>query len=368
MQEIILRKCKCGNELSAKSKASDCYPCIYKRSKIICPGCGDAMTRKASLCSKCNLGADPVLKSLSVPQICWIAGIMEAEGYFDTAGRYFALDTTDEDVVDKLLYITGVGRKHTYQHVKRTTGYTPKPAWRWVVQRQANVRDLGSLFGPYLLARRFTALMNLTAMENVAVQRLENIWTGQTIVNDTLSEEAAAWLAGMLEGDGCFQLHILNNKTICSVQITSTDLDSITRSATLLGTKVVEKPKRNDGDKIPYTVSVGSRNTVKSILLAVHLWLLSRRAAKCKEILKLPNFTIIAPDADGMFTLQCRKCKVQFRKNKKHSLCSKCAHYKYDTDDCSMCGGRKAKISTRCQKCRYPDSNPTLIAAQNTHL
>ena len=88
-------------------------------------------------------------------EVAWVAGLIEGEGCISTFGkkrRYYwnvRVGMTDLDTIRKLRGITGMGIIYT----QKVTG-NRKPAWRWSVNRQAEVRELLTKILPHMGARR----------------------------------------------------------------------------------------------------------------------------------------------------------------------------------------------------------------------
>ena len=84
--------------------------------------------------------------------IAWAVGLYEGEGscYFDKSNKQWRmkLKMTDRDAVVRFHETVGVGKVY-YEPNKNK-----KPAWNWVLFRQAEVKDLLSKFLPLLCDRR----------------------------------------------------------------------------------------------------------------------------------------------------------------------------------------------------------------------
>lgn len=84
--------------------------------------------------------------------LAWAVGLYEGEGscYYDKSNKQWRmkLKMTDKDVVERFRDVVGVGKIYFEPHKKH------KPAWNWVLFRQAEVRDLLDKFLPLLGERR----------------------------------------------------------------------------------------------------------------------------------------------------------------------------------------------------------------------
>jgi len=69
----------------------------------------------------------------------------------------------------------------------------------------------------------------------------------------TVSTKDIAWLAGLLEGEGCFRF---DSKAHLVIQLAMTDRDVVDRAAALLGGAVCEKKPKAAHHKMQYLVRV----------------------------------------------------------------------------------------------------------------
>ncbi|WP_394620972.1 LAGLIDADG family homing endonuclease [Lentzea sp. JNUCC 0626] len=100
-----------------------------------------------------------------------------------------------------------------------------------------------------------------------------------------LDKVDAAWLAGLLDGEGCFDLPRGNPR----VRVKMSDLDVILRAADLMGAKTY--PEVVPGRK-PLLVAQITGDAAVEVLRAVLPFLGSRRSARATEI-------ILAHEAKG---------------------------------------------------------------------
>ena len=84
--------------------------------------------------------------------LAWVAGLYEGEGscYFDKSNKQWRvkLKMTDKDVIERLHASVGLGKVY-YEPNKNH-----KPAWNWVLFRQAEVRQFLTELLPLLGNRR----------------------------------------------------------------------------------------------------------------------------------------------------------------------------------------------------------------------
>ena len=97
-----------------------------------------------------------------------------------------------------------------------------------------------------------------------------------------------AWLAGLLEGEGCFYIGRQHGKhgkiyTNARISLVMTDRDSVERAATIMGSKV-GKPFTPKGGKIAYrTVVCGAK--CAGVMMSIYGLMSERRQAKIRECL-----------------------------------------------------------------------------------
>lgn len=95
------------------------------------------------------------MNNISDLQIGWIAGILEGEGCFgwwkagDSWIARVYVNSNDEDVIERLLKITGIGKVYGPRKRKRGNDY-----YSWVVSKNNDVIDLLCLVQPLMLSRR----------------------------------------------------------------------------------------------------------------------------------------------------------------------------------------------------------------------
>lgn len=91
--------------------------------------------------------------------------------------------------------------------------------------------------------------------------------------------EDAAWLAGLLDGEGCFDAPRSNPR----VRLKMADTDVVLRAAALIGATVHIETPGQPGHK-PLMVAQLTGDRAVSVMLAVLPWLGARRTAKVTEI------------------------------------------------------------------------------------
>jgi hypothetical protein len=95
-----------------------------------------------------------------------------------------------------------------------------------------------------------------------------------------MNEQTCGWLAGLLEGEGCFAF----NRTP-KISLSMTDQDIIQRVADMWGKPVYDVPPRKEGWKPVYRVEVFGQQA-RDIMLMLQPLMGARRSAKIDEVLK----------------------------------------------------------------------------------
>lgn len=95
-----------------------------------------------------------------------------------------------------------------------------------------------------------------------------------------LSEVQAAWLAGLIDGEGCFDAPRGNPR----VRIKMSDLDVVLRAADLMGASTyMESPKHEDYK--PLMVAQITGDKAAALMRALLPYLGSRRSGKATELI-----------------------------------------------------------------------------------
>lgn len=97
------------------------------------------------------------------------------------------------------------------------------------------------------------------------------------------------WLAGLLEGEGCFSTTKWKGKlktyVYPRVDMTSTDRDVVVRAAALMGGQVRAKRPQRAHYKVPYCVQIVSKQAA-AIMREVLPHMGKRRSARIHQLLK----------------------------------------------------------------------------------
>lgn len=103
----------------------------------------------------------------------------------------------------------------------------------------------------------------------------------QQQVDLSLTPLEEAWLAGLLEGEGCFT----HRGPYIQVFYASTDRDVVERACTLLGSNLGEQRRYVAHHSPVYRTSVSGERAV-ALLSAIRPWMGERRGAKIDSILE----------------------------------------------------------------------------------
>lgn len=95
-----------------------------------------------------------------------------------------------------------------------------------------------------------------------------------------LAREDAAWLAGLLDGEGCFDAPRNNPR----VRVKMSDLDVVLRAADLMDAKTYMDTPTNPAHK-PCMVAQITGDRAASIMRAVLPWLGARRSQKATDLI-----------------------------------------------------------------------------------
>jgi hypothetical protein len=116
------------------------------------------MNIRAKLCGACRWATEMAIRQMSPEEVGWLAGILEGEGSFISAG-YCSIQVTmtDRDIIARLVAITGVGRVHE----RRPQKSNHKPSQLWVVAQHEQIRHPIEAVLPWLGERRSEAALRL---------------------------------------------------------------------------------------------------------------------------------------------------------------------------------------------------------------
>lgn len=95
-----------------------------------------------------------------------------------------------------------------------------------------------------------------------------------------IHREDAAWLAGLLDGEGCFDSPRGNPR----VRVKMSDLDVVLRAADVMGATTYNENSWREDYK-PLMVAQTTGDNAVAVMRAILPWLGSRRSAKVTEII-----------------------------------------------------------------------------------
>ncbi len=104
-----------------------------------------------------------------------------------------------------------------------------------------------------------------------------------------MTDLESAWLAGLLEGEGYFQItkprH--HHPTQVVIRLSMTDKDVVEKAAKLLNNVPINQKARTTERKIIYAISLSKRDEVEKILLQILPFMGNRRSQRINECLEV---------------------------------------------------------------------------------
>jgi hypothetical protein len=203
---------------------------------------------------------------MSPSALAWTAGLVEGEGTFteSTSSSVLRVVMTDLDVLERLERITGVG------YIRSIPSRQPhhKQAYSWTVKRREHLEPLAQLLWPLMGERRRLQMASRKTLKQLA-------WPETIAPPDELAGSAAAWIAGVLEGEGSFSLSRRHGGRI---NLESTDADIVERVHALTGGDLYRQAARKENWKPTTILAIRGRNNLRRVLPPILPWLLQRRA------------------------------------------------------------------------------------------
>ena len=106
-----------------------------------------------------------------------------------------------------------------------------------------------------------------------------------------MTESEAAWLAGILEGEGCFDFNGIPKGRYPRIRLEMKDADIIDRVVSICGEEGMGKIRRvdraNEKHSSTYCYQIARKDKVKDILVQIHPWMGSRKAAIINDMLDM---------------------------------------------------------------------------------
>lgn len=100
-----------------------------------------------------------------------------------------------------------------------------------------------------------------------------------------MTETEAAWVAGLLEGEGCFLLVTQDGYTHANISCAMTDEDVIQKLAVLTGVSEPHPQKIKENHKPVFSWTIADRTATRQILEQIRPFMGKRRGDRIDEIL-----------------------------------------------------------------------------------
>ena len=263
----------CSQPFRTKWRYARCLACRYQESYKDRCACGSKKDVRYSRCQECALGRIQIPDPLPPASAAWVAGLLEAEGTFPlrpTIGGTIRVQMVDQDVISRLFETLSLGNLGTY--VPRNPRY--KQSWMLTVGRREYIGWVLQQVAPLMSRRRTAAIIRLAQSFREPLQVPPPV----SSIGSLPEPVATAWLAGLIEGDGCIRRN--------EVAVASVDKDTIERSRAVADCgQIYCLPRRKPGWSEMYAWKVTARQNVDCVLGAIEPWMLSRRSATIQEIL-----------------------------------------------------------------------------------
>lgn len=99
-----------------------------------------------------------------------------------------------------------------------------------------------------------------------------------------MTETEAAYVAGLLEGEGCFDFNA-GDPRYPRIRCETTDRDVADKLVELVGGRISLSKRRQAHHKQAYMWFLNGRDNVEPVLVAIRPWMSQRRTAKIDELL-----------------------------------------------------------------------------------
>lgn len=100
-----------------------------------------------------------------------------------------------------------------------------------------------------------------------------------------MTENEAAFVAGLLEGEGCFDFNA-SDVRYPRIRCETTDKDVAYRLLALAGGRITEPKRRQPHHKQSYMWFLNGRDRVRPVLEAIRPWMSQRRGEKIDFLLR----------------------------------------------------------------------------------
>ena len=276
----------------------------------------------------------PLQPITDAPSVAWLAGLLEGEGSFVLCANRIAISLamTDKDTIDKVCALTGArsypvtsrAAHHKQAYVCKITGQRAQYYMQCILpymglRRSEKIQECLSHFDMALSARR----ERIAALGRVVTDSaLQSAWlerdpsmsfrafaralgvASRTKLQQRLirlglipptsdvdlpqqadeqpaleGKEATAWLAGLLDGEGCFMWS--KNSPIISLQMA--DEDIVARFCRLTFSRYRAASRPASKHKTMFTAVISGQPAIE-LMIRVQPWMSVRRASRIAEI------------------------------------------------------------------------------------
>lgn len=212
----------------------------------------------------------------------WVAGFLEGEGCFSLHNKNrtsikIGVNSIDLDVIEHIKVITNNNNK--ISTVRKSGNRKNQYRIHWYGNKALDLaKNIQNLMGE----RRGRKIEEITGIKYCPIK-----WNKKII-----SEKERYWLAGYLEGEGCFNKSIINDKRInkkyihYQIQLSATDFDVVNRAANFVNLKTnINHPSSFKQHKPQLRFSTKSTDHFIEVSLTVRDLMGNRRKSKIDEIL-----------------------------------------------------------------------------------
>lgn len=122
------------------------------------------------------------------------------------------------------------------------------------------------------------------------------------------NEQEILWLAGLLEGEGCFIWHVRKDgRSDARIELHMTDEDVVKHAAKIMGCECRTKKKHKPHHKTPFLASISGEGAA-SIMKQILPFMGMRRSAKIEEVLDSHNARVTRSEANVRSWAKRKRC------------------------------------------------------------
>ena len=196
----------------------------------------------------------------------WLAGLLEAEGYFGHPST-IRLGMTDKDTIEKALGI--LGSHHIHERMPKKENHKTL----FSIHRTGEMaREVMSEILPLMGERRRKKICDILSVPDPGHHDM----TGDPF--------KLHWLAGYLEGEGCFLHSPPRRPSSPRIMVWSTDYDVIKMASDVMGGSCILMSKRSDKWSVQFRTEIACGRAI-SIMEQIVGMMSERRAGRINEIL-----------------------------------------------------------------------------------